>query len=46
MYTKFWSENLRGRGHSKEPGIDGKIKLNGAHANRVSRCEMDRSASG
>jgi len=25
MYTKLWSENLNGRDHSENLGIDGKI---------------------
>jgi hypothetical protein len=25
MHTKFWSENLKGRDHSDDIGIDGKI---------------------
>jgi len=25
MYTKFWSENLKGRDHSKGLGVDGRI---------------------
>jgi hypothetical protein len=24
-HTKFWSENLTGRGHSEDLGVDGKI---------------------
>jgi len=24
-YTKFWSENLKGRNHTEELGIDGRI---------------------
>jgi hypothetical protein len=27
MNTKFWLENLKGTGHFKELGIDGKIIL-------------------
>jgi hypothetical protein len=27
MYTKFWSENLKGRNHSEDPGVDGEIIL-------------------
>jgi hypothetical protein len=27
MRTKFWSENLKGRDHSEDMGIDGKIIL-------------------
>jgi hypothetical protein len=25
MYTKFWSENPKGKDHSEELGVDGKI---------------------
>jgi len=27
MHTKFWLENLKGRNHPEELGIDGKIIL-------------------
>jgi len=27
MYTKFWSENLKGRDHSEDLGIDGNMAL-------------------
>jgi len=27
MYTKFWSQNLKGINHSEDLGIDGKIIL-------------------
>jgi hypothetical protein len=27
MHKKFWSENLKGKGHSADSGIDGKIIL-------------------
>jgi hypothetical protein len=27
MYTKFWSENIKERDHSENPGEDGKIIL-------------------
>jgi hypothetical protein len=27
MYIKFWSENLKGRDHSEDLGVDGKIIL-------------------
>jgi len=25
MHTKFWSENLKGRDHSEDLGVDGKV---------------------
>jgi hypothetical protein len=27
MHTKFWSSNLKGRDHSEDEGIDGRIIL-------------------
>jgi hypothetical protein len=27
MFTKFWSENLKGREHSEDLGLDGRIIL-------------------
>jgi hypothetical protein len=27
IYTKLWSENLKGRDHSEELGVDGRIIL-------------------
>jgi hypothetical protein len=27
IHTKFWSENLKGKGHSPDSGIDDKIIL-------------------
>jgi hypothetical protein len=27
MYMKFWSENLKGRDHSEDVGVDGRIIL-------------------
>jgi hypothetical protein len=27
MYTKFWSENLKGRNHSEDLGVDGRTIL-------------------
>jgi hypothetical protein len=31
MYTKFWSENLKGRDHLEDQGIDGNIILEVMH---------------
>jgi hypothetical protein len=38
MYAKFWSENLKGKDHSEDLGIDGKTQ--------VGRCTLDSSGSG
>jgi len=46
MYTKFWSENLKGRDHSKDQGIDGMIILQCVLGNGVWRCGLDSSGSG
>jgi hypothetical protein len=27
MYTKFWSENLKGRDHAEDLGVDGRINI-------------------
>jgi len=27
MYTRYWSENLKGRDHSQDLGVDGRIIL-------------------
>jgi len=27
MHSKFWSENLKGRDHSEDLGVDGRILL-------------------
>jgi len=27
MHKKFWSENLKGRDHSGDLGVDGRVKL-------------------
>jgi hypothetical protein len=29
LYTKYWSENLRGRAHSEGIGVNGRIILSG-----------------
>jgi len=34
MHTKFWSETLKGRGHSEDLGVDGKIRL-GKYSEKV-----------
>jgi hypothetical protein len=30
MHTKFWSDNLKGRGHSEDLGVDGGPFQNGS----------------
>jgi hypothetical protein len=35
MHTKFWSENKKGRDHSEDLGVDGKIILEWILRNRV-----------
>jgi hypothetical protein len=39
MRTKFWLESLKGRDHSEDLGIDGRI-------NRFEGCELDSYGSG
>jgi len=41
MRTKFWSENLKGRGHSEGLGIDGRIILELSEGNRMGGCGLD-----
>jgi len=41
MHTKFWSEGLKGRYHSEEIGVEGKIMLEWS----VGRCGLDASGS-
>jgi hypothetical protein len=42
VHTKFWSENLKGRDHSEDLGVDGKIIL----GNWVGRCGLNPSSRG
>jgi hypothetical protein len=46
MSTKFWSENLKGRSHSEDLAIDGRIILKWILGNRVRKYELDVSGSG
>jgi len=39
MHTKFCSQNLKGRYHSQDLGVDGKIT-------EIGRCGLDASDSG
>jgi hypothetical protein len=34
MHTNLWLENLNGRDHSEDLGVDGRIILNGSERNR------------
>jgi hypothetical protein len=40
---KFWSENPKGRDHSKELGLDGKTILEWILGKRVGSCGLDSS---
>jgi hypothetical protein len=44
---KIWSENLNGRHHSEDLGVDGRIILEWILGkNRLGRCDLDASGSG
>jgi hypothetical protein len=45
MRTKFWSENLKGRDHSEDLGIDGKIILEWILGKQGKECGLDTSDS-
>jgi len=40
MHTKFRSESLKGRDHSQDLGIDGKVILEWILGERVGRCGL------
>jgi hypothetical protein len=47
MHTKFWSRNLKGRGHSEDVGVDGKIReWNLGKQDVKGRCGLNASGSG
>jgi hypothetical protein len=43
MYTIFWLENLKGRDHLEDLGLDGRITIGWIFGNRVEGCELDSS---
>jgi hypothetical protein len=43
MRTRFWFESLKGRDHSEDLGVDGKIILKLILGNRVRGRELDSS---
>jgi hypothetical protein len=46
MYTKFWSENVKGRDHVEDLSIYGRIILERILGNEMGGCELDTSGSG
>jgi hypothetical protein len=46
VYTKFQSENLKGRDRMEDLGVDGKIILKRSYGNKVGRCGLDICALG
>jgi hypothetical protein len=46
MLTKLRSVNFKGKDHSEELGVDGRIIQNGSSGNRLGRCGVDVSGSG
>jgi len=45
MHTRFWSENLKGRGHSEDLGVDEMI-IEWIRETEGGRCGLDSSGSG
>jgi hypothetical protein len=43
---KLCSENLNGRDHLEDVGVDGRIILDGSKGDRVRRCGLDLSGLG
>jgi hypothetical protein len=46
MHSRFWSENLKGRDHSEDLGVDEKIIVNGFLVNRVRSWGLGTARSG
>jgi hypothetical protein len=46
VYVTFWSENLKGRGHSGDLDVGGRIILVWIFGNRLRRCGLDSHGSG
>jgi hypothetical protein len=46
MRTKFWLRSLKGRDHSEDQGVHGRIILKWPLGNRVGVCRLDSSGSG
>jgi len=46
MHTKFWSENLKERDHSKDLGEDGRIIKNVSQVKMMGSCGLDSCGSG
>jgi hypothetical protein len=43
MNITFWSENLKGRGHSEDLDVDGKIIIDWFKGKQVGSCGLDAS---
>jgi hypothetical protein len=46
MRAKFWPENLKGRYHSEDPGVDGRIILKWILGKYGEKVGLDSSGSG
>jgi hypothetical protein len=46
MHRKFWLGNLKGRDHSEDLGVDGRVILELILGKRSGRCGMDAYGSG
>jgi hypothetical protein len=46
MYTIIWLEFLKGRDHSEDLGVDGRIVLEWILGNRMGSCGLDESSLG